>query len=129
MRIRLFTALLHGIALLIWQDLLVADETPNQLTDQEKAAGWKLLFDGKTSEGWHSFKKPLFPAKGWTVENGWLHCLGKGGGDLLSQGQYAQFELQWEWKLAPSGNSGVKYFVLESRNSAIGHEYQMVDDA
>jgi len=115
--------------LLIWQDLLVADETPNQLTDQEKAAGWKLLFDGKTSEGWHSFKKPLFPAKGWTVENGWLHCLGKGGGDLLSQGQYAQFELQWEWKLAPSGNSGVKYFVLESRNSAIGHEYQMVDDA
>ena len=49
----------------------------NQLTDEEKAAGWKLLFDGKTTQGWRTFKKQTFPDKGWVVEDGWLHCLGK----------------------------------------------------
>jgi hypothetical protein len=103
--------------------------TPNQLSSEEKAAGWKLLFDGQTPGGWHSFKQNSFPAKGWLVEDGWLHCLGKDGGDVLSDGEYEQFDLQWEWKLEPGGNSGLKYFVLESRNNAIGHEYQMLDDA
>jgi hypothetical protein len=102
--------------------------TPNQLTPEEKAAGWKLLFDGRTTQGWHSFKKQTFPAKGWVVEDGWLHCLGQHGGDALSDGLYDQFELEWEWKLESKGNSGLKYFVLDSRNSAIGHEYQMLDD-
>jgi hypothetical protein len=127
MRICSSTALIFGLVLPL--HVLLADEAQNQLTDQDKAAGWQLLFDGKSAEGWRSFKKPTFPTKGWVVENGWLHCLGKVGGDVISQGEYDQFELQWEWKLAPRGNSGVKYFVLETRNSAIGHEYQMVDDA
>ncbi len=101
---------------------------PNQLSAEEKSAGWQLLFDGQTTRGWHSFKKTSFPASGWVVEDGWLHCLGKNGGDILSDGEYDQFELQWEWKIAPAGNSGLKYFVLESRNAALGHEYQMLDD-
>jgi hypothetical protein len=100
----------------------------NQLTEEEKAAGWKLLFDGKSTQGWRSFKKETFPAGGWVVEDGWLHCLGKGGGDIITDAEFDGFELQWEWKLAPAGNSGVKYFVLETRNEAIGHEYQMIDD-
>jgi Domain of Unknown Function (DUF1080) len=102
---------------------------PNTLTDEEKVQGWKLLFDGRTTSGWHKFKSPQFPAKGWVVEEGWLHGLGQGGGDIVSEGQYDQFELEWEWKTAPDGNSGVKYFVADTRNSALGHEYQMIDDS
>ena len=105
-----------------------AEAKLNQLSATEKAAGWRLLFDGKTTSGWRSFKKETFPAKGWDIENGWLHGLGKGGGDIISDGEFEQFELQWEWKQAPSGNSGLKYFVLESRSSPLGHEYQMIDD-
>ena len=105
----------------------------NQLTEPEKAAGWKLLFDGETTKGWHLFKQQTFPDKGWIVENGWLHCLGKGGGnkgggEIISDAEFGDFELQWDWKLAPGGNSGVKYFILESRKEALGHEYQMIDD-
>lgn len=108
--------------------LLLCAAEPNQLTPAEKAAGWVLLFDGTTSKGWHSFQKSTFPAKGWTVEAGWLRGLGQGGGDLLSDGEYDQFELQWDWKIAPAGNSGLKYFVLDTRRTALGHEYQMLDD-
>ena len=100
---------------------------PNQLTAEEKAAGWQLLFDGKTLAGWRAIGKPAFPADKWSVEDGWLHGLGKGGGDIISTNQFEQFELAWEWKLIEGGNSGVKYFVLEPRG-AIGHEYQILDD-
>ena len=117
-----------GLALLLVGAAAVAAPAVNQLTDEEKAAGWKLLFDGKTTEGWRTFKKQAFPAKGWVVEDGWLHCLGKGGGDIISDGQFGDFELRWEWKQAPVGNSGVKYFVIETRDAALGHEYQMIDD-
>lgn len=95
---------------------------------KEKAAGWKLLFDGKTTQGWRSFKKQSFPDQGWVVEQGWLHCLGKGGGDIITEAEFDDFELEWEWKLVPAANSGVKYFVLETRNEVLGHEYQMIDD-
>lgn len=91
-------------------------------------AKWKVLFDGKTTAGWRSFKKPDFPAKGWVIENGWLHCLGQKDGDIITDQEFGDFELEWEWKIAPAGNSGVKYFVLESRKNALGHEYQMIDD-
>jgi len=103
-------------------------ESPNVLSAQEQANGWKLLFDGQTTHGWHTFKSRSFPTSGWEVEDGWLHCLGKSGGDILSDGQYEQFDLQWEWKIEAGGNSGLKYFVSESRTSALGHEYQMLDD-
>ncbi len=100
----------------------------NELTSQEKAEGWKLLFDGSTTSGWQKFKNPSRQLKGWTVEDGWLHATAQGGGDIVSADQYEHFELKWEWKLAKNGNSGVKYFVTETRNSALGHEYQMIDD-
>jgi hypothetical protein len=119
----------HGaLALLLAGAAAAEAPTANQLTDGEKAAGWKLLFDGKTTEGWRTFKKQSFPAKGWVVEDGWLHCLGKGGGDVISDAEFGDFELKWEWKQAPAGNSGVKYFVTETRNAALGHEYQMIDE-
>lgn len=112
---------------------VVSAAPANELTEKEKAAGWRLLFDGKTTQGWRSFKKESFPDQGWVVVDGWLHCLGKGGGnkgggDIVTDAEFGDFDLQWEWKLAPAGNSGVKYFVLETRNEALGHEYQMIDD-
>jgi len=102
-------------------------------TDNGKAGGkWKMLFDGKTTQGWRTFKKKTFPEEGWVVEDGWLHCLGqgarKGGGDIITDAEFGDFELEWDWKQAPDGNSGVKYFILETRDSALGHEYQMIDD-
>jgi len=107
---------------------VLAAEAPNPLSPEEKASGWVLLFDGQTTHGWHSFKRNSFPEKGWIIEDRWLHALGKDGGDIISDKEYDEFDLQWEWKLEPGGNSGLKYFVLESRGSAIGHEYQMLDD-
>jgi hypothetical protein len=109
-------------------NLAFSAESINQLTEEDKAGGWKLLFDGKTTQGWHNFKSKT-ASRGWKVEDGWLHCLGKeGGGDLISDAVFDNFDLQWEWKQATNGNSGLKYFVDESRESPLGHEYQMIDD-
>lgn len=102
----------------------------NALSDAEKAAGWKLLFDGKSLAGWTSFKKTTPPEKGWDIQDGWLHHIAKGGGgDIVSVEKYSEFELSWEWRIAEGGNSGLKYFISDDRKGgAIGHEYQMLDD-
>ena len=107
-------------------------QTPNTLTPEERAAGWTLLFDGKTTAGWRGFQKPAFPADGWAVEDGTLKCLGRKGGDILTTATFTDFEFAWEWKLSPKANTGVKYFVDEKRGNAtgaIGHEYQIIDDS
>lgn len=104
--------------------------TPNQLTEAEKAAGWKLLFDGQTTKGWRSFKKTTFPEKGWVVEDGWLKKVARiRGGDIITEEQFDDYELSWEWRLPARANNGIKYFITEERGSAIGHEYQMIDDS
>jgi len=106
-----------------------SSQTPNQLVLSEQRSGWKLLFDGQTTRGWRSFKKDTFPAKGWVVENGTLHCLPAGkGGDIISVDEFDDFDLRWEWMIPPKANNGVKYFVTEERSEALGHEYQMIDD-
>jgi hypothetical protein len=120
------------IAVLVATSLLSYCTTPaespaDKHADQGKdGKGWLLLFDGRTTEGWTSYCKSSFPTNGWKVEDGWLVCLG--GGDLVSTTEYRDFELEWEWKIETNGNSGLKYFVLDSRKSAIGHEFQMIDD-
>lgn len=111
---------------------------PNQLTDAEKAAGWKLLFDGKTTTGWKGFKKESFPAHRWAVEDGSLvrkkggtekdPITGGGGNDIITIEKFDDFELKLEWAISPGGNSGLKYFIAEERQGAIGHEYQIIDD-
>jgi hypothetical protein len=128
MKNRYLTNGLWPCVLLVAAASVVSATPVNQLTEQETAEGWKLLFDGTTTQGWRTFKKHSFPDKGWVAEDGWLHCLGKGGGDIITDAEFNDFDLQWEWKLARAGNSGVKYFVLETRNEALGHEYQMIDD-
>jgi hypothetical protein len=104
---------------------LAAEGTPG-----DSASGWIPLFDGKTTTGWRAFGKPAFPEKGWVVEDGWLkHTAKGGGGDIITTDTFENFELQWEWKVAPGANSGVKYFIDEKRGAPIGHEYQLIDDA
>jgi len=100
---------------------------PNQLSSEDKAAGWLLLFNGRDLKGWHAPGKTTGPAEKWDVQDGWLHCLGKGGGDMVTDEQFEEFELEWEWRLAAAGNSGLKYFVAAFREP-LGHEYQMLDD-
>jgi hypothetical protein len=104
------------------------------LTDAEKKAGWSLLFDGKSLDGWRGYKKPDASNTRWKIENGWLTLPPstgedtKGARDIISKDTFDQFDLTFEWKIAQGGNSGVKYFVLEDQDAAIGHEYQVIDD-
>lgn len=101
----------------------------NQLTAAQKKAGWQLLFDGKTTRGWRGFGKKTFPKHGWDIEDGCLHHLPHGGGgSIITTKTYSNFDLRFDWKIARGGNSGVKYFIIESRGAPIGHEYQIIDD-
>jgi hypothetical protein len=97
--------------------------------------GWTNLFDGKSLNGWRGYKQPDATKTRWKVENGMLTVDPgdgtdtRGARDLITTGTYDNFDLAFEWKVSPGGNSGLKYFVLEDRDSAIGHEYQLIDDA
>lgn len=102
---------------------------PNTLTDAEKAAGWKLLFDGKTFDGWRCFRSSNVFSN-WVISDACLHHIpkDKGGHDLITDAVYGDFELEWDWKIAPKANSGLKYFINEDGKNPIGFEYQMIDD-
>jgi hypothetical protein len=106
-----------------------AQAADNELTPQEKKDGWKLLFDGKTMKGWHSYGKTTVPEKGWIVKDGILEVIGGSkAGDLVTEDVYSDFDLTWDWKIEKGGNNGVKYFIRDDLHQAIGHEYQMIDD-
>ncbi len=101
----------------------------NKLTAAERRGGWRLLFDGKSTAGWRSFKKTTFPEKGWVLVDECLKHLSKaGGGDIITIDRFQEFDLKFEWKIAPGANSGLKYFITEDRSGAIGHEYQVIDE-
>ena len=122
----------------------------NTLTAKEKADGWQLLWDGKTSNGWRSPKSDAFPEKSWriadgvlTVDPGWTkgEAEAQSGGDIITQKRYANFELVADFKCSPGCNSGIKIFVQPDispidkvtgkptgKGSAIGMEYQILDD-
>lgn len=111
---------------------------PNTLSDREKREGWKLLWDGKTTDGWRSAKETGFPKKGWTIEDGELKVVkseGKesaNGGDIITKDKYKNFILKVDFKITTGANSGIKYFVDPDLNkgagSAIGCEFQILDD-
>lgn len=106
----------------------------NALTDQERREGWRLLFDGRGTQGWRAAYGDSFPAKGWTIEDGALVSSDKGGGgDIVTAEAFGDFDLRFEWRLSEGGNSGLKYFVEERRpkpeGPTIGCEYQIIDDA
>ena len=101
----------------------------NDLSPQDLNEGWELLFDGKTTAGWHSFKKDT--VTGWYVEDGALTTNG-GNNDLLTNDEYENFILSLDWKIAKGGNSGIMYHVGQSdkykTTYETGPEYQLIDD-
>jgi len=125
---------------LSWPDtakIYQANFIPNTLSEQEKADGWKLLFDGISTGGWRGAHKETFPESGWVIEDGCLKVLASGGaesqagGDIVTVDQYGNFDLFFEFLITEGANSGVKYFVTEkypTAGSAIGLEYQILDD-
>ena len=102
---------MRPVVLLIATSCLALAQAPNTLTPAEKSAGWKLLFDGKSLKGW----QPPAPAT-WGIEDGCLKSLDKPvlREDLISTGTYGDFELAFEWKVAPGANSGVKYKIQDA---------------
>ncbi|HXT42052.1 MAG TPA: DUF1080 domain-containing protein, partial [Candidatus Angelobacter sp.] len=101
------------------------------LTDAEKAAGWKLLFDGKDLNGWHNFKsKGVKP--GWQVKDGTLACVDPhNAGDLVTEGEFDWFELQIDYNISEGGNSGIMFHVADEGGAAwaTGPEFQLEDNA
>jgi hypothetical protein len=101
---------------------------PNTLTDAEKAAGWKLLFDGKTTDGWRGYQKQAVPAD-WKVIDGTLDRV-HSCGDLITLDKYASFELTVDWRISRGGNSGIMYHVTEDypQPGMSGPECQLLDN-
>jgi hypothetical protein len=112
---------------------------PNMLSEKETKEGWKLLFDGKSTSGWRGAYRESFPEKGWEVRDGMLIVQASegreaaNGGDIVTVEEYSNFDLSVDFKLTEGANSGIKVFVTEkqkkSPGSAIGLEYQLLDDA
>jgi hypothetical protein len=122
-------------ALLLTMSLVVrlnaADTAkPNTLTAAEKAAGWKLLFDGKSFQGWHNFKtEGVRP--GWQIKDGTLACVDPhNASDLVSESQFDWFELQIDYNISEGGNSGIMYHVTDEGSApwATGPEIQIEDN-
>jgi len=103
----------------------------NLLTDAEKAAGWTLLFDGETLNGWHNFKRPGV-RPGWQIQDGALACVDPhNAGDLVTSNQFDWFELQMDFNMSEGGNSGLMYHVTDEGGApwATGPEFQLEDNA
>ena len=123
-----------------WRNLRIQEvaSTANTLSDEEKAEGWSLLWDGKTTDGWRSVKRAEFPTAGWEIKDGNLIINETGGaesaaaGDIITQAKFSDFELELQFKITPGANSGIKFFVDPELNkgpgSAIGPEFQILDD-
>lgn len=119
-------------------NIFVVNLVPNSVSAHEAQQGVKLLWDGKTTSGWRGAHKEKFPEKGWKIEDGILSVdkstggESTNGGDIVTEEEFGAFDLQFEFRLTEGANSGVKYFVTEkekSTGSAIGLEYQILDDA
>jgi len=118
----------------------------NTLSAQEKTSGWRLLWDGKTTDGWRSARSDYFPTNSWRIHDGEFSVVSSGngeaqaGGDIITRERYSNFELTVDFKTTPGCNSGIKIFVQPnldpvsgqggkaSTGSAIGLEYQILDD-
>ena len=113
--------------------------TKNNLIGNEEKDGWKMLWDGKTTNGWRGAKLDGFPENGWEIKDGELSVLASGGnestagGDIVTTEMYGDFELKLDFKITDVANSGIKYYVDTNLNkgagSSIGLEYQILDDA
>jgi hypothetical protein len=100
--------------------------------EQTIGEGWVYLFDGKTMEGWRGYNKDTLPGEGWVVEDGALRCVSPGGGgDIIYDKKFGNFELSFEWKISEAGNSGVFILAQEIPDQAIymsAPEFQILDN-
>jgi len=108
-------------------------EECNSLSEAERSSGWRLLFDGKSTDGWRGYRSESVP-ESWKVENGSLLARreqGKSAGDIITVDQFADFELTLEWKMTEGNNSGVIYRATEQYDQVwqSGPEYQILDNA
>ena len=135
--IRIVTENLEKYMIADTSTIYQANFIPNTLSEREISQGWHMLFDGTTSTGWRGAHQKEFPESGWVIENGCLKVLAsggaesKGGGDIVTLNEYGNFDLFFEFMITEGANSGVKYFVTEdyeTTGSAIGLEYQILDD-
>ena len=110
-------------------------QAPNTLSRKEKKEGWHLLFDGKTTKGWHTYLRDTVGSK-WQVKEGILvfdtSQPKSGGGDIVTNGSYENFELQLEWKISKGGNSGIIFDIQEDpkypATYLTGPEMQVLDN-
>ena len=117
--------------------IFVVNLIPNSISPEEQKNGVRLLWDGKTTKGWRGAYKTTFPDAAWYIQDGTFNVRGANGaestngGDIVTEQEFHAFDLQFEFKITDTANSGVKYFVTEKENnngSAIGLEYQILDD-
>ena len=113
--------------------ILIRNKLPNNLDPEEKAQGWRMLWDGKTTTGWRSADADKFPDKGWAFANGELAVEPKGGGgDIMTNEEFGAFELQLDFKVSAGANSGIFYLLTSPHDPAsgapLGLEYQLLDD-
>lgn len=112
----------------------------NALSDEEKRQGWELLFDGQSTAGWHNYGKPGTVGNAWKVVDGTLYLdaaskkSGAQGGDIVTNGEFENFHLSLDWKIAPNGNSGIMFYVQEDpakyrQTYHTGPEMQVLDNA
>lgn len=115
-----------------------AEPAANTLSEQELADGWILMFNGMTSDGWRSHNGETFPESGWIVVDGTLQVQGSGrgeaggGGDVLFDRKFGNFELSLEWKVSEGGNSGIFYLAQEIPGDPVwksAPEMQILDNA
>ena len=126
---RFQTHLLQGIAWAIGNPAATGDVAANTLTAEERADGWKLLFDGENLAAWRGYKRDGVP-DGWQPVDGALARVGRGG-DLVTVEQFADFELRFDWKVEEGGNSGVMFRVAEGDGPPwhTGPEFQILHNA
>ncbi|SDK26404.1 protein of unknown function [Pedobacter sp. ok626] len=120
-------------------DIFVFNNIPNDLSPQEMKNGYKLLWDGKTTEGWRGVHETKFPAKGWDIKTGTLSGEGSArgtestsGGGIVTEKEYTAFELKFDFRLNEATNTGVKYFFSELDNTGgktNGLAYDLLDDS
>ena len=108
--------------------IMAAQHGSNTLTPAEQADGWTLLFDGQSLKGWRSFRSPQ-PPHGWHAEDGEL-VRREGGGDIMTVGEFGDFELRLEWRMSKNGNSGIMFRVTDEGNQTYetGPEFQILDN-
>lgn len=135
LNIKLIKKIIPVIAALVVSGCANETQSPNTLTEREKSEGWELLFDGKSLTNWHIYNKGNVPSA-WTIQNGVLYCdpnSDEKKGDLITNKEYADYELKFEWKLEKEGNSGVFINVQEKpeihTTYQSGPEYQLLEDS